>query len=176
MNLDNFDRNLDEAKVVRFGLFEFVDSFLDEEYADLIIINNALDHCIDPYRSIIKCFKVLKVGGVLRLCHRRAEAVYEGWMGLHKWNVDYNDSDEFILWNKDNCINISQKLKDFANVRVVHSDYETDAWETFITVEIEKRDEACIDEFEYEQDAKELGFLLDLLMKKYADSYLEQIQ
>jgi ubiquinone/menaquinone biosynthesis C-methylase UbiE len=52
-----------EEKRSSFGMFEFMADFYEENYADYIIINNALDHCIDPFKSIIECLHVLKCGG-----------------------------------------------------------------------------------------------------------------
>ena len=160
---------MDSSKNCKFGLFEFVDSFLPEDYADVILINNALDHCIDSFRSIVKCVVVLKKGGVLRLVHRRAEAVFEGWIGLHKWNVDYNSKDELILWNKTNKINVSQELEKIAEVKLSHSPEETEAENSYITVEITKKNEVDLAEYSYENDSKELAFMLGEFMKKYAD-------
>lgn len=38
-----------------FGLFEFMANFYEENFCDAIVISNALDHCIDPYKSLIEC-------------------------------------------------------------------------------------------------------------------------
>jgi hypothetical protein len=54
---------LPKEKKVLFGMFEFIADFYDVDYVDYIIINNALDHCIDPFKSIIECLHVLKSGG-----------------------------------------------------------------------------------------------------------------
>lgn len=51
------------------------------------------------------------------LNHRRAEAVYENWAGLHKWNLDCRDGD-FLIWNKENVVNVTESLKDYAEVYV----------------------------------------------------------
>lgn len=54
-------------KAVTFGMFEFMAVFFQKEYADVILIENALDHCIDPLKSLIECLQVLKTGGLMRV-------------------------------------------------------------------------------------------------------------
>ncbi len=84
-------------KTVMFGMFEFMAVFFQKNFADVILIENALDHCVDPLKSVIECMQILKPGGILRLYHHRAEALWEGCLGLHKWNMDYNDNKDFII-------------------------------------------------------------------------------
>lgn len=73
------------------------------------------------------------------LYHHRAEAVYEGCLGLHKWNIDYNEDNEFIVWNEDNYVNVNKffgdrvEIKVFAEGRVQRSSQ-------YITVEIVKKE------------------------------------
>ncbi len=165
------DKNFDFKKC-RFGLFEFVDSFLPDNYVKCILINNALDHCVEPYRSIVKCLKVLKVGGILRLVHRRAEGFFEGWTGLHKWNIDYNNKGDFVLWNRENEINVSEKLKEVADIKVSHPREYKDPTNCMVTVEITKKTEIVEDIICYKEEREELAVLLDVLMKKYATLYL----
>ena len=103
-----------QEEMVQFGMFEFLSRFIGKNVADIVLIDNALDHCIDPFKSILECIATLKVGGILSMRHHRCEAVFEGYSGLHKWNIDVNDRNEFILWNKNNFININEKLASFA--------------------------------------------------------------
>lgn len=175
MNHIYLPEEANDAKACKFGMFEFVDSFLPEEYANCVIINNALDHCIDPYRSIVKCMNVLRVGGILHLSHRRAEAVYEGWQGLHKWNVDYNSENELILWNKTNAVNISKALADVAQITLSHSGEEVNADETFVIADIKKICHTEEKTSDYKRDRDELAYLFDALMDKFADVKLRGI-
>ena len=156
-----------------FGLFEFLSMFFEKESAQLIIINNALDHCIDPYRSIIHCLEVLKTGGMLHLYHRRAEALFENWIGLHKWNVDYKNND-FTLWNLNNYLNVSEKLKGIAEVKVTHSDETEERAKEFIMVEIiKKKDFNLKDYIDVENDEKYMACLLEKIMHKYAEEKIK---
>jgi ubiquinone/menaquinone biosynthesis C-methylase UbiE len=153
---------------VSFGLFEFLSLFYGENYADVILIRNALDHCIDPFKGVLECVSVLKVGGVLSLSHRRAEAVYEGYTGLHKWNVDVNSENDFILWNETNKVNVSQKLGKYADIEVVlHGKERTDE---IIWINITKKVNFEIDKFyDRKSDNKMLAKMVDVFMEIFAD-------
>lgn len=155
---------------IEFGMFEFLSEVFKENYYDAIIINNALDHCIDPYLSIIKALKVLKIGGILRLNHFRAEGVKAKYEGLHQWNMDYNKSDDFIIWNYDMGINISDKLKDVAEIVVKHND-EVCRKKQYISVDIIKRRNIDVDDYINSQEEKEdLMQVIRYLMKAYSDA------
>lgn len=126
-------------KAVNFGMFEFMAVFFQKDFADVILIENALDHCIDPLKSIIECLQILKMGGILRLYHHRAEALWEGCLGLHKWNIDYNDNKEFIIWNENHYININKFFGDDVEVRVYAEGGEQRSSQ-YLTVELVKKE------------------------------------
>ena len=87
-----------------FGMFELISNLFGENYARCIYISNSMDHSFDPYRGLIKCLFTVKENGIIKLRHRRAEAVHENWSGLHKWNFDCIKGN-FVIWNKENAIN-----------------------------------------------------------------------
>ena len=101
---------LKEDYQCRFGMFEFMGYVFGENYADAIIIENAIDHCVDPFRSLVECLYSLKVDGTLYMAHNQAEALNACWTGLHRWNVDCIEG-AFVFWNKENAINVSETLK-----------------------------------------------------------------
>lgn len=112
---------------------------------------------------------MVKTGGVLSMRHRRCEAVYEGYTGLHKWNVDINDEKEFIVWNKENYMNVSRAVRDFAEVRVSlpKADGRKDE---FIDVEIKKAKPFDVGRFyEKEQDQRHMGIVIQEIMRKLSD-------
>lgn len=104
------------------------------------MINNALDHCIDPFRSIVECLYILKKGGYICTLHRRAEAIYEKYTGLHRWNVDYDSKDHLIIWNEDNAIDVTKALEEVSDIVLTHSDEKiTPREKQWIKVEIKKK-------------------------------------
>lgn len=148
-----------------FGMFEFMASIYPENYSSAIIINNALDHCIDPYKSIIECLYVLKKGGTLHLNHRSAEAVFENYHGLHKWNIDYDDNNNFIIWNNENAVNISENLKNIANIKIIHSDDYLTREQQFIIIDITKLNNFNLEDFfDIKKDLHCLTFFIGNLM------------
>ena len=158
-------KSVQSEELVQFGLFEFLSLFVGRNYADVILIDNALDHCIDPFKSVLESLAVLKIGGVLSMKHRRCEAVYEGYTGLHKWNVDVNDSNEFIIWNEENMKNVSRILQDFADVEVVLHENENRSDE-YIDVNIIKKREFDIDYFYgIKEETEKLAQVIDGVMK-----------
>lgn len=152
------------SEIVRFGLFEFLSIFVENSQVDVILIDNALDHCIDPYKSILECLKVLKVGGCLSTRHRRCEALFENFQGLHKWNIDVDDDNNIIIWNLENKINVSKKLEQYVDIETVYSEADEMLEIAFILKnEIPK-------EYYVKENEMLLAFILERLMNKYADS------
>lgn len=154
--------------ICSFGLFEFLGNTFCRNYADNIIVENALDHCIDPWRSLIECLYVLKTGGRMYLNHRRAEAVYENWFGLHKWNMDCRNGD-FLIWNKENAINVTENLKDYAEIYVRYDDsvYEREYQNVEVEM-IKKKDFELSDFFDLHNDHIILTKFIDKLMESLA--------
>lgn len=156
-------------RICEFGLFEFIADFYEENYSDAILINNALDHCIDPFKSIVECLYILKCGGTMRLNHRRAEALCKAYQGLHKWNIDYNEGGELVFWNQENALNVSQRLKDIADIRLSHTDEQGDRNSQMVVAELTKKRSFRLEEFlDMAQERRQLAFLLKGLMDQVA--------
>lgn len=131
-----------KEKIV-FGLFEGLSYSFLPNTADLIIISNALDHCIDPIRSILECLKVLKEGGTLLLKHLRREAINEKEIGLHQWNIDCLGK-ELVIWNRDSFINVSKLLNECTDIKISVYDMDERGFTGnfgFIVAEIKKTKE-----------------------------------
>ena len=169
-----------EFERTKFGMFEFAANFFEENFCDVILINNALDHCIDPYKSIIECLYILKVGGKIRLRHRRAEAVNTAYGGLHKWNIDYDGQDRFILWNDKNAVNVSTNLREVADITLVHGEETCSRENQMITIEVvKKRSFPLEDFFNMEDERHQLAFLVEGLMNwisRHEDGYLGYLE
>ncbi|MCM1182635.1 MAG: hypothetical protein NC337_04585 [Roseburia sp.] len=158
-----------KIKEIQFGMFEFMSYFFAENHADMIIINNALDHCVDPFRSIIESLHILKTDARMYLGHRRVEAVHEVWTGMHQWNMDYINGD-FVIWNRENAINVSQELKNVAEINVRCDDSIKNCSGQFIEVEIIKRDSFDSNKYiDRNQDAAIMMNCIGSFMKLYAE-------
>ena len=153
----------------KFGLFEFLSYFHEKEHADLIIINNALDHCIDPLKSILECLYVLKSGSVLHLSHRRCEALFENWVGLHQWNMDYNENNDFIMWNKDSTINVTKYLSSIADISLTHASENEPPETSWIRVDLNKKKDFVISDFYEKDNSCNMSTVMKIAMKKISD-------
>lgn len=108
----------------KFALMETLTCFYPKESADFVIINNALDHCIDIMRAFIECFNTVKVGGYLLLEHLEAEALFCDYWGLHLWNIFVIDEDLYFCDEKKRKVNVSKLLKDYAEIETKKVPYE----------------------------------------------------
>lgn len=162
---------------VQFGLFEFIADFYERNYCDLVLINNALDHCIDPYKSLIECLYIVKKNGKIRLSHRRAEALYEAYNGLHKWNMDFNEENQFIIWNTENAINVSTELREICDIQVVGSEENCPRAEQWMTAYITKTNDFPLEQFiDLERERYDLAFFVKQLMEKLAEQPADYLQ
>ncbi len=163
-------------KVCHFGIFEFMASFFAENYADYIIINNALEHGIDPYKSLIECLYILKPGGKIHMRHHRAEGIFEFWQGLHKWNVDYNEAEDFIIWNKENSINVSKKLKEIAEIDLKHDEASEERMQPEVYIDITKKKRFELSDYiDAAEERRQLAQLCTELMRIYASKTMEEM-
>ncbi len=165
-----------ESRKCVFGLFEFIAGFYDRESVDGIVINNALDHCIDPFKSIIECLYILRTNRKICLLHRRAEAVYEKYTGLHKWNVDYNAERHLLIWNRDNAMDLTEVLKEIADVKVTPVGEEILREKQVIQVEITKKRNFELEQFvDLKNECYLLSRLLNHLMTYFAENDISKI-
>lgn len=163
--------NTPEQKKCHFGLFEFIADFYPEGSADGIVINNALDHCIDPFKSIVECLYILKENGHMCTLHRRAEAVYEKYTGLHRWNMDYNSMDHFIIWNQEHSIDVTKALEEIADVMISHSEESVPREKQTVMVTFKKKRKFNLDRFiDMPNERYHLAGLLEQLMKYFTEA------
>lgn len=106
---------------IEFGMVEYLSAFYDERKADLIIIQNALDHSARPVKGIIEAVSSLRIGGILYLNHHPNEAETEHYKGFHQWNIDEEDGVLYI-WNKQIKHSINDLLGSFADISVLRHD------------------------------------------------------
>lgn len=150
-------------KKVVFGMFEYFSRYFAKDSADAVLINNALDHCIDPYKSIVESLAVLKPGGILYLNHTRAEGVNEKYYGLHQWNLDYTGKGDFIIWNYGAAVNVSERLGEIADIKLTHI-------ETDVRVEmVKKRDFETGRYVDTADEMENMAFIIGELMRKLSD-------
>jgi len=102
---------------IEFGMIEFLSAFYPNHDVALIIVQNALDHCVNPLKGIIEALDSLETGGVLYLKHYPNEAIKENYRGFHQFNID-EESGNLILWNRAQRHNLTAELMPYATMSV----------------------------------------------------------
>lgn len=115
---DAVSKQESERVKVKFGMFELLSVMLGENYADYILIDNALDHCIDPFSAVVECLKTLKIGGMLVTSHHIDEAYKAFYSDLHQWNICADQNNDFVFWNSQNYININKHLSEYVDIEI----------------------------------------------------------
>lgn len=161
------DKKQENATVV-FGMFELLSYMLGENYADFILIDNALDHCIDPYSAIIECLKVVKIGGMVSTRHHVNEAYKAMYSDLHQWNICADDDNKFIIWNQENYIDVKEYLDEYVefDVRIEQNISLEAPYGNVICNFVKKKD---IPDNLSKYTKKRTGFVMGEMMRKLAD-------
>ena len=89
-----------------------------DEFFDIIVCVNALDHCENPYKALQEMLRVCKVGGWIFLRHFINNAQNQKYSGFHKWNVE-DDGNGCRIWSKDDSFYLPEK---FDTTLVVNED------------------------------------------------------
>lgn len=105
---------------VEFGMLEYLSAFYPKG-ADLIHIQNALDHSSRPLKGIYEAIECLKIGGILYLNHHPNEAEAERYKGFHQYNI-INENETLVLWNKSEKHILNELIKEFADIEVSRAD------------------------------------------------------
>lgn len=112
---------------IEFAMVEYLSAFFPGDSVDVVLIQNALDHCFQPVRGIIESLKILKIGGTLYLFHNRNEAEHENYMGFHQFNIDTQNG-SLVIWNRELRYDISELLAGCAEIRTEEVDGNIRAW------------------------------------------------
>ncbi|MCR4617788.1 MAG: methyltransferase domain-containing protein [Lachnospiraceae bacterium] len=154
---------------VQFGMFELLSYKFGDNYCDAILIDNALDHCIDPVNSLVECLRTVKVGGVVSTFHHFNEAYKASYSDMHQWNICSDTNNSFIIWNIYNYINVNELLGDFVEIEVYRTNNRTT--ETpfgGVICNIKKIRDVDNDFFCYGK--KRVGYVIETLMRQLANS------
>ncbi len=159
---------------ISFAMSELFTKWYPENYADYIIYDNSLDHTLDPVRSIIESFRVLKKGGILSLKHHMLEAMFGLAEGLHRWDFFVNERGEFVIafGGTENQVNISKLLSKYAMIKVWKVKVEM-----FDVIDICVNITKCSDLDNYiiceYDDSKYEGLLIHEMMKKLVQNVMQ---
>lgn len=101
--------------------------------------------------------------------HGRMEGVVEGYAGLHQWNLDYDENDNFIIWNNEIMLNASKRLENIAEINVFHSDEKLPLENQSVWVEMIKKNDFNMDEYlDLSDEKKDMAQIIEKLMELMA--------
>lgn len=95
-----------------------------DNFFDIVHCVNALDHTPHPLRALSEMYRVTKPGGYIYLRHFPNVGENEKYTGLHIWNIDLNDKDECIIWNRERKFLLSDCYKGVKSVMKKEMPYE----------------------------------------------------
>jgi SAM-dependent methyltransferase len=99
----------------RFALGEHLDAFYEPGRFHIVHMCNALDHAFDPLAVLASMLRVCRAGGVVYLQHNENEAQFQGYEGLHQWNICAEDG-ELVFWSRAERFNLTRMLSGAAEV------------------------------------------------------------
>ena len=74
--------------------------------------SNALDHSMDPLTILLAMAQLLYPHGLMYVKVFRNEGEKARYSGLHNWNFDKDENNNFILWRGDEKYNVNDVLSD----------------------------------------------------------------
>ena len=82
---------------------------------------------------------------------------------MHQWNLDYTEKGDFIIWNYNTAVNVSQRLKDVAAIRLSHTGNN-------VQVEMTKKKDFVIEQYvDTGDEIENMAFIVKRLMEKLSD-------
>jgi hypothetical protein len=98
---DRYNALMDEMGIIPpvrpvRGSAEHLSSVIPHGSADLLVMNNALDHSYQPLRCVLNLVATAKPGCFVHLSHFANEAEKERYAGLHQWNIFRRGRDTII--------------------------------------------------------------------------------
>jgi SAM-dependent methyltransferase len=88
---------------------------------DVCYSSNALDHSLDP-RNILRAMALLlRPHGLLYVQVHKNEGEKARYTGLHNWNFDRDENNNFILWRGEEKYKINEDLSDIVESQVSES-------------------------------------------------------
>lgn len=79
---------------------------------------NALDHSLDPRAILLAMAQLLHPHGLMYVRMHKNEGESTGYCGLHNWNFDKDENNNFILWRGAEKYKINEDLSDFVEGQV----------------------------------------------------------
>ena len=80
--------------------------------------SNALDHSLDPRTILVAMAQLLHPQGLMYVRVYKNEGESTKYSGMHNWNFDRDENNNFILWRGAEIYKINEDLSDFVEGQV----------------------------------------------------------
>jgi SAM-dependent methyltransferase len=91
----------------------------EDEFFDIIVCINALDHCEHPLKALQEMLRVLKKGGWVFIKCEKNNALNRKYAGLHQWNI-CKDGNDFTIWNKSEKYTLPGQVVEVENYVIIY--------------------------------------------------------
>ena len=107
MNKINFSWPIKPIK----GTSEKIGRLFGKNYFDIIYTSNAIDHVVNPKKSLEQMFDVLKDGGIIFIEGYINEGSIEQWKGLHQYDMFLKDRSLYCRDKNGRVVDMKEGLK-----------------------------------------------------------------
>lgn len=160
--------NMNNDIDLRTGFVELLDKQFERNSFDMVHMSNSLDHSFDPIFGIYELLSVCKIGGIVVLRHHENEADNENYEGFHQWNLSlHNSEDSFVIWRKDERIDVCKAFETYAEFSLFPDLKETDGGWVYNEVIIRKKTQLELKECPFYYEFAERTF--DKLLLRFLD-------
>ena len=88
----------------------------EDESFDIVHCANALDHSVDPFKSLMEMYRICKPGGWIYLRHYPNSGKKERYSMQHQWNIQ-KEGEDCLFWNYRRKFLLSACVKGFKTVK-----------------------------------------------------------
>lgn len=91
----------------------------EDNFFDIVVCINALDHCEHPLKALQEMLRVLKPGGWVFIKCPKNNAERRKYAGLHQWNI-CKDGNDFTIWNKSEKYTLPGQVVEVENYVLIY--------------------------------------------------------
>ena len=90
-----------------------------DEFFDIVVCINALDHCEHPLKALQEMLRVLNKDGWIFIKCPKNNAEGRKYAGLHQWNI-CKDGQDFRIWNKIERYTLPGQVVEVENYVIIY--------------------------------------------------------
>lgn len=90
-------------------------NYFGDRHFDVCHSRNALDHSMNPLVALRAMAQLLRPGGLMYVRVHKNEGENAHYSGLHNWNFDKDEMNNFVLWRASEHYRINEELSDLVD-------------------------------------------------------------